>query len=186
MTWDYKHFILSHLIWVIAAVVAVFAFYSWRGEHDQRLLAEQAVKVADARVETLQTQIANRDKQAVAQIAPTLRIIHDTVTVPQAIKALPDVMTEPLPLPVIPMNDGLFIPQQDVLPIFQQVADDKVCRVLLTTAQGDLADTREIVKEREKEIVTLKQPKSFWKRLKNVSKVAGVCVAVGVWIGTHV
>lgn len=186
MAWDFKHFILSHLIWVIAATVAVFAFYSWRGEHDQRLLAEQAVKVADANVRYLEGRIADRDKQAAVQIAPTLRIIHETKTVPQAIKALPDVMTEPLPLPVLPMNGGMFIPAPDVLPIFNQVADDKVCRVLLTTAQGDLADTREIVKERDKEIVTLKQPKSFWKRLKGVSKVAGICVAVGVWIGTHV
>src|SRR6266852_4627908 len=82
MTIDIQKFILSHLIWIGIAIAAGIGFYSWKGEHDARLLAGQEQKLAEAQVKTLQQQIADRDKQTAAAVAPIIKIIHDVQTVP--------------------------------------------------------------------------------------------------------
>lgn len=182
---DIKHFLLSHLVWVVGLAVALVAYHSWIGEHDARMFAVQEQRAADAQVKTLQQQIIDRDKQATVQVAPIVKIIHDVQTVPQAIQALPTVTTQPLPLPVLPApSGGITIPEPDVLPLFDQVADDKVCRSLLATANSDLSDTRGIVKERDNEIKVLRKPKSFWSRTKSTLKIIGIGVGIGVALGS--
>lgn len=184
MTLDIKHFVLSHMIWIVALAVALVAAHSWMGEHDARLLAAQEEKVAEAQVKTLQQAIADRDRQAQAQVAPIVKIIHDVQTVPQVIQALPTVTAQPLPLPVLPAPDNaLLIPEPDVLPLFEQVADDKVCRTQLDAADRDLADEKSIVGQRDNEIAVLKRPKSFWSRAKGTLKVVGITLGVGIALG---
>lgn len=184
MTLDVKHFVLSHLIWIVGVAVALVAIHSWMGEHDARLLANQEEKVAEAQVKTLEQSIADRDKQSAATVAPIVKVIHDVKTVPEVIGALPTVLTAPLPEPVITApNNALLIPEPDVLPLFDQVADDKVCRKELDTATKDLADTKGIVTQRDDEIQTLKKPKSFWSRTKSTLKVVGITLGVGIAIG---
>jgi hypothetical protein len=41
-TFDWKHFVLSHLIWIVAFVVAVVGVQSWHAEHDARLVPQLA------------------------------------------------------------------------------------------------------------------------------------------------
>jgi len=180
MSLDVKHFVLSHLIWIVGLTIGGIAIHSWLGEHDARLLATQEEKVAEAQVKTLQQSIADRDKQTVAQVAPIVKIIHDVQTVPEVIGALPTVVNAPLPTPVLPApNNAILIPEPDVLPLFDQVADDKVCRVQFDTATKDLVDEKGIVTQRDNEIATLKKPKSFWSRAKSTAKVLGIGIGIG-------
>jgi hypothetical protein len=181
---DIKHFILSHLIWIVGVAVLLLGFHSWQGEHDARLLAAQEEKVAETQVKSLEAQISERDKQVTVQTAPIIKIIHDVKTVPEVIGALPTVMTRPLPQPIVQQSSGIKIPELDVIPLFDQVADDKVCRSLLDTSSNDLADTRGIVKQKDDEIKALKKPKSFWSRTKSTLKVIGIGVGIGVVLGS--
>jgi hypothetical protein len=57
MSFDWKHFVLSHLIWIAALAVAIGGFQSWRSEHDQHLLAEQKIAVDEQQVVQLQQNI---------------------------------------------------------------------------------------------------------------------------------
>jgi hypothetical protein len=183
MTLDIKHFILSHLIWVVLVSAAIIGFYAWRGEHDARIQAEATVKAAQGQIQTLQQGIADRDKQAAIQVAPIIKIIHDTVTVPQAVAALPQIVNAPLPAPVvIQPNNAVLIPEPDVLPLFNQVADDKVCRIQLDTTTKDLTDTKAIVVQQTTEIVALKKKPSFWHRVGGTLKTIAIGVGIGVAI----
>ena len=183
MTLDIKHFVLSHLIWVGIVAASLIGFYSWKGEHDARIQAEATIKVAQGQIATLNQSIADRDKVAAQQIAPIVKIIHDTVTVPQAVANLPQVVNAPLPAPVIIQpNNSVLIPEPDVLPLFNQVADDKVCRIQLDTATKDLTDTKAIVAEQSTEIVALKKKPSFWHRALTTVKTVGIGIGIGVAI----
>jgi hypothetical protein len=184
MTLDVKHFVLSHLIWVGIVAASLIGFYSWRAEHDARIQAEATIKIAQSQITTLQQSIADRDKQAAIQVAPIIKIIHDTVTVPQAIQNLPQVINQPLPVPVVAApNNAVLIPEPDVLPLFNQVADDKVCRVELTTAQADLTDEKAIVAQKDTEIVALKKKPSFWHRALTTAKTVGIGIGIGFALG---
>jgi hypothetical protein len=184
-TFSLSTFVLSHLPWVVLMGALVVGFYSWRGEHDARILAEATIKASQAQITTLQEQIVARDKATTAQVAPIVQIIHDTTTTQQAAAALPKVLTQPLPTPIIPQADNsVVVPQPDVIPLFDQVADDSVCRALLTTAQADLTDTKGIVVQQTTEIVALKKKPSFWKRVGSTVKTVGIGIGIGVVLGT--
>ena len=81
-TFDWKHFILSHLVWIAAALVAVVAFYQWRGEHDARLQAEAQEK-ASAQViaqnakdiANLRQQITDNDAKAAQKVADIQKLV---------------------------------------------------------------------------------------------------------------
>jgi hypothetical protein len=158
--------------------------HSWIQEHDARIRAEEIAKAADTQVLSLQKSIADRDKVAAEQVAPVVKIIREVQTVPQAVAALPQVVNTPLAAPVkVQPDNSVLIPEPDVLPLFQQVADDKVCRIQLDTATKDLADTQGIVKQREAEIATLKKPRGFWKRVGSTLKTVAVGIGIGAVLG---
>jgi len=186
MTFDYKHFVLSHLVWIMAVIVAVIGFYSWRGEHDSRLLADAQVSASNAVVKSLQQQISVRDSAAQKQQAVIVKVIHDVQTPAQAIARLPEVVNTPLPVPVAVASTGdLTIPQPDIVSLFQQLGDDKLCRSQLTMATADLSDTQAIVAQRDVEIKTLKKKPSFWHRVGGTMKAVGIGVGIGIAIGAH-
>jgi hypothetical protein len=183
---DWKHYALTHLIYIVAIGIGIIAFHSWSAEHTARMQAEATVKAAQVQVQTLQTQIAARDTQTQIAVAPIVKIIHDTVTVPQAIAALPQVVNQPLPVPVVQQPNGsVIIPEPDFLPLFTQVADDKVCRELLTTSQADLTDTKAIVVQKNVEITALQKKPAFWKRVTGTLKTVGIGIGIGVILGSR-
>lgn len=179
MNFDWKHFLLSHIAWVILVGVGLVGIHAYQQEHDARLLSDQAIKVAEVQVKSLQQSIADRDKQTQAQVAPIVKIIHDVSTPAQAVAALPKVIDLPVPVIAQP-NNAVLIPAPDVVPIFAAVADDKVCRALLTTANQDLGDTKNIVVQKDVEITALKKPKSFWHRVGGTLKSVGVGIGIGI------
>ena len=180
-TWHIHSYYLG-----IILVLALFG-YSWIKEHDARLLADQTVKLAQTQIQSLQQQIADRDKQAQQTVAPIVKIIHDTVTVPQAIKQIPNVVTQPLKTPIVSApNNAVLIPEPDVLPIFDQLADDKVCRPLLAAAQQDQLDQVNIIKEKDNQIVALKKKPGFWHRVTGVAKAVGTGIGIGVLLAKYI
>lgn len=176
--------------WLLILIVGVggwIGVHSWVAEHDWAVKAQAAVEQANAQVKTLQQGIADRDAQAVKQQQVIVKVVHDTVTPQQAVQNLPQVVTAPLPAPVVSQPSGdMLIPAPDVLPIFQQLADDKICRSQLDTTTKDLTDTKAIVVARDAEIVVLKKPKGFWKRVGGTMKAVGVGIGIGLALGHHV
>lgn len=184
-TFDLKTFVLSHLIWVVLLGASFVGFQAWKGEHDARILADATVKAAQYQIVTLQQQIVERDKAAAIQVAPIVKIIHDVQTVPQAVAALPQVLNTPLALPVeVHSDNSVTIPEPDILSLFAQVADDKVCRQLFTASQADLADEKAIATQQVTQITALKKKPSFWHRVGSVVKEVGIGIGIGVVIGT--
>lgn len=180
-TFSLQSFILSHLLWVVLIGSSLIGFHEWSIEHDARVLAEQQIKTSQAQVVTLQQQIADRDKQTQTAVAPIVKIIHDTVTVPQAVAALPQVVNQPLPQPVIAQPDNsVTIPEPDVIPLFNQVADDKVCRVQIDALTKDYNDQKTIDTQKDQQIAVLKKKPSFWHRVGSTMKKVGIGVGIGL------
>jgi|ERR1017187_6482542 hypothetical protein len=179
---DTLHIHVSYLVaGLVLAVGSYVGVHSFLQEHDARLLAQQQQKISEAVVKGLQQQIADRDAAAAKQQQVIVKVIHDTTTPQQAAQVLPQIVTAPLPVPVVVQAAGSWlIPEPDVLPIFQQLADQKICRSELTTVQGDLTDTKAIVVQKDAEITTLKKPKGFWRRVGGTMKSVGIGIGVGL------
>lgn len=174
-----------HLHFSYLVGVALLALTAWYGghillqEHDARVLAEATIKISEAQVKDLQQQIANRDAQAQKQQQVIVKVIHDTTTPQQAVAAMPDIVNVPLSKPItLDTTGGMVIPSTDIMPIFQQLADDKLCRSQLVTAAADLTDTKAIVVQKDTEIAALKKKPSFWKRVKSDAEKVGIGAAI--------
>ena len=175
---------LSHLAWIILFAASFAGVRFWLAEHDARLQAESDIKASQLQIITLQQGITARDKAASIQVAPIVKIIHDVQTVPQAVAALPQIVNTPLPMPVtVQPNNSISIPEPDVMPIFTQMADDKICRVQLATATQDVIDNKAIIAQQTTQITTLKKKPKFWKRVTSVVKDVAIGVGIGVVIG---
>ena len=184
MALDLGHWLLTHAVYIGIGIAVFVGYREWRAEFTARIIAEQQMKINEAQVKSLQQAISDRDKAAAVQVAPIVKIIHDVQTPAQAVAALPQVVNTPLPQPVqIQPNNSVLIPEPDVLPIFNQVADDKVCRIQLDTATKDLTDTKNIVVQKDAEIVVLKKKPSFFKRVTGVAKAVGIGVGIGLLLG---
>jgi hypothetical protein len=184
MTFDFKHFILSHLIWVAVAIAGGVGFYSWKGEHDSRLFSDAQVASSNAAVKSLQQQIVSRDAQAAKEQQVIVKVIRDVQTPQQAVIQLPEVLTNPLPKPVALTPEGnAVIPMPDIVPLFQQLADDKLCRSQLAVTVADLSDEKTIVTQRDSEIAALKKKPSFWHRVAGTMKAVGVGIGIGIAAG---
>ena len=176
-----------HAYYLGIILVALLFGYSWVKEHDARLVADQAVKTAQVQVQSLQQQIADRDKQVQQQVAPIVKIIHDTTTVPQAIKQIPNIVVQPLKAPVVSApNNAVLIPEPDVIPVFDQLADDKICRPLLAATQQDLVDEKNIEKQKDDQIVALKKKPGFLHRVGEVAKQVGIGIGIGVLVAKYI
>lgn len=176
-----------HAYYLGIILVAVLFGYSWIKEHDARLVADAAVKTAQVQVQSLQQQIADRDKQVQQAVAPIIKIIHDTTTVPQAIKQIPNIVVQPLKTPVVSApNNAVLIPEPDVIPVFDQLADDKICRPLLSAAQQDELDQVNIIKQKDDQIVALKKKPGFWHRVGGVAKQVGIGIGIGVLVAKYI
>lgn len=175
---------LTHFLWTVVLIASLLGYKSYRDEHDARIAAEAVVKTSQTQIQTLQQQIEARDKAAAVQVAPVVKIIHDTQTVQQAAQALPSVLTAPLAKPILVNPDSsVEIPAPDVIPLFDQVADDKLVNIELATANADLVAEKGIVAQQLVEINALKKKPSFWHRIGGTAKTIGIGIGIGVVIG---
>jgi hypothetical protein len=187
MTLDWKHWLLTHLIYIVIIAALVLGFRSWRAEHDARLAAEKSIAVSQQQVKSLQDQITQRDAASAKQVQTIVKVVHDTATPLQAAQNLPLVVTTPLPAPVtVGANNGWLVPAVDVPNLFQQIADDKICRTELTTANADLVSEKAITVQLNGQITVLKKKPSFWHRVGSTMKKVGIGVGIGIAVAAVV
>jgi hypothetical protein len=181
---DVKHFVLSHLIWVVALLVAIFGVHSYLQEHDARIVAESQAKAIEAANATLQSQIASSDALAARTIA-ALKAQRAQVTTPaQAIAAIPDVSTLPLNSRVAVDN-----PVQvsvDATALYNELNQAKQDAVSLNACVTARTADEEIIKNDKQEIVGLKKKPAFWHRVGSTLKIVGIGIGIGVILGAHV
>ena len=174
-----------HVLWACLLVGSLLGYKSWRDEHEARIAAEAVVKTSQTQIQTLQQQIDARDKAAAVQTAPIIKVIHDTVTVQQAVQTLPSILTAPLAKPIVVNPDNsIEVPAPDVLPLFDAVADDKLVNIELATANADLLTEKGIIAQQVVEITALKKKPSFWHRVAGTAKAVGIGIGIGVVLGT--
>jgi hypothetical protein len=192
-----KQYASTHIFYLILIGVALVAFHSWQQEHDARLLADQQIASSDAAVKAsaqqigvLEKQITGNDAKSARDLASLEKTIAAVKTPQQAAADLPQVAAN-LPAPVTVQPDSsISFPKEDVLPLFQDLADGKVCAVKLAQCQADYATEQQIASqkdsqltEKNKEITALKKPKGFWKRVTGTLKQVGIGIGIGAVLG---
>ena len=174
-TWDYRHWILTHLIWVAGLGTALFLGHILILEHDRRLLADQQVKASEASVKTLQEQIEATRASAAKQHADVLALVKSVKTPAQAIQAIPT-LTD-VPLNTRPGPDPMSV-TVDATALFNGLAVCKQDKIDAAACSQVSAKQDEQIKEKDKEIAVLKRKPRFWARLKGILKTAAVTVGV--------
>ena len=210
MNLDWKHWALTHAVWIAAVVVGGIGIHSWIAEHDNRLRAEQKIAVSEQQVKTLHDQIAQNDQaisglqQQIAendahsrqQIAQLQSIVAQVKTAPQAANAIGD-LTQGAVTPKAQANGDYTIPAPQVVPLFQELSQGKQDAIGLHACSADLENEKQILAETQKnftaeqqivvqkqgEIDALKKPQRFWRRVGSEIKQIGISVGVGFLLG---
>lgn len=180
---DWRHWILSHLVWVIAIAVALVLGHSYVVEHDARLLADAQIKVSEANIKNLTDQIAATNAAAAQKVQIITKIVHDVATPTQAVAAIPQLTDVPLNPRVAPDNPAQV--SVDALPLVNLLGQAKIDKTNLDACQSDLKNTEAIADAKQTEIVALKKKPAFWKRVTGVAKAVGIGVGIGLLLGGH-
>ena len=207
---DIKTFLMSHSIWVVALIVGSVGFYSWKAEYTSRVQADATVKVAESNVVTLQKQVdsnnadiaslkqqqAASDARAQQQIQALTTLVVSVKTTPQAVQAIEKVSDNKVQ-PVAQADGSVTIPQPQVIPLFQELAQGKSDTVALASCKSDLITQQQvtaktqanvdaqvaIVKQKDDEIVVLRKKPGFWHRVGSSLKQIGIGVGIGITLG---
>jgi hypothetical protein len=180
---DWKHWLLSHAIWIVALAVALLLGHSYLMDHDRRLLADQTIKVSEAQVKDLQAQIAATNAAAAQKVQVITKIVHDVQTPTQVVAAVPQLTDVPLHTRVAPDN-----PVQvsvDALPFINLLGQAKTDAINLAACQENLKAETSIVAAKQTEIVALKRKPSVFKRFIGSLKAVGIGVGIGLAISGH-
>ena len=194
-----KQYASTHLFYLIVIGISLLAFRSWQQEHDARLLAEQqikssdaAVKVSEQQISSLEKQITANDQRSAQQIASLGKLIAAAKTPQQAAAEIPQVATNLPSAVVVEPDQSIAFPKEDVLPLFQDLADGKVAAVKLAQCQTDYSAEQQIaaqkdsqLKQKDTEIAALKKPKGFWRRFGGTVKQVGIGIGIGIALGGH-
>lgn len=178
-----KAWLISHLVWIVGLAVALVLGHIALQEHDQRLIADQAIKVSEAKVSELQAQITATNAAAAQKVQTVVKIVHDAQTPAQVVQAVPQ-------LTDVPLNTRVAIdnPTQvsvDAQPFINLLGQAKTDAINLAACQSNLTAETAIVAQKQSEIVALKKRPSFWKRVAGTAKAVGVGIGIGVILGAH-
>lgn len=170
-------YIKTHIFYVTLIAAGLFLGHVWLAEHDAQQLADQQVKISEARVESLQNQINVNQQLANSTIAELKKRAAVVKTIPQAIAAIPDVSTLPLNTRALPES-----PNQvavDALPLYQTLNQCKQDTVELGACKANAKLMTDQLIEKDTEIAALKRKPSFWHRLKSTTKTIGIGAIIG-------
>jgi hypothetical protein len=184
---DWRHWALTHAIWIVAAIVAILLGHSWIAEHDARLHADDQIKASEALIKTLQDHQAATDAAAAQKVQVITKIVHDAVTPTQVVAALPQVdktIAANLGARIAPSLQPSEVAVQAV-PLMQLVGDFANTKTQLDACQSNLADEKSIAANKDDEIKALKKKPSFWKRVGGTAKMIGIGIGIGALLGAH-
>jgi hypothetical protein len=201
-----------HWFWLVFIGLGLMFAHAWLGEHDARMKSDAKVKVSEANVAVLQKQVtgndeditalkvqmAQNDAQARQQVVALTQLVATVKTAPQAAQAIGQVSGGTV-TPVAQQDGSMTIPQPQVVPLLQELAQGKEDAVNLTVCKSDLATTQTIVAkteddvtaekaivvQKDTEIAALKKKPGFWHRVGSTLKQVGIGFAVG-YIGGKV
>ena len=180
---DFRHWILSHLIWVVAITVALVMGHSYLAEHDARIAADAAIKVSQANVANLQKQMAANDAAAAQKTQTIVKIVHDAITPAQQIAAIPQLSDVPLNARIAPgLPEAVTV---DLAPLVQELGQCKQDAVNLAACKIDLTNEKAIDAQKDDQIKALKKKPAFWHRVKKTLELIGICVGIGAALGSH-
>jgi hypothetical protein len=153
--------------------------------------AEAQIEVSQKQIDVLQKQIADTDAKAQQQIESLQKLVQTVKTPQQVVAQLPNVA--PLPVqPTVQPDESISFPKEDVLPLFQDLADGKVAQTKLAQCQSDYSNEQQIaaqkdaqLKQKDTEILALKHKPGFWHRVASTVKQVGVGVGIGLALGAH-
>ena len=178
---DWRHWVLSHIIWLVAAVTLYIGFSAWRGAHDQALIAQTTIKGSQDVIAQLQKQIAANDAAAAQKTQTIVKIVHDLGPAPttgQVVAAIPQLTDAPLNARTIPGDPvNISVAAMPLVTVLQQAAVDHVAN---SACQADLTAQKSISAQKDLEIAALKKKPSFLNRVKHVAEAVGVGVAIGL------
>ena len=181
---DFRHWILSHLVWVVAVTIALIMGRSFIVEHDARILADAQIKTSEAAITTLQQQIAATNAAAAQKVQTVVKIVHDAATPTQVVTAIPQLTNVPLNARVAPDNPAQVA--VDAQPFINLLGQAKTDAINLAACQSNLKDETAIVDQKQIEIAALKKKPSMWKRAAGVAKAVGVGIGIGLLISGHI
>lgn len=183
--WDWRHWVLSHLVWIAAVSVALVLGHSWIAEHDARLRADEQIKASETLIKSLEDHQKATDAAASQKVQTVVKIVHDAVTPTQVIAALPQIDPQiATGLSAHVATDNSNAVEVNAPALIQVVGDLKTSQVQLGACQSDLADEKNIVVQKDSEITALKRKPSFWARIKSHGKwaIGGMLVLEGAKI----
>lgn len=174
-----KAWVVSHLIWIVALAVALGVGRIALTEHDERIVAEAAIKVSEAKVSELQQQIKDTDTAAAQKVQTIVKIVHDTPPTPTGVvAAVPQLTDAPLNARVIP-NDPTNISVAAV-PFLQFLQQSAIDKVNLAACTSDLTNEKAIVVQKDSQIADLRKKPKFLVRVKHVAEAIGVGIVIGI------
>ena len=180
-----KIYAKTHIFYIVIIAISVIAFRTWLSEHDARVKAEITVKEAETAIKTLQDHQAATDAAATQKVQVITKIVHDAATPTQVVAALPQVDTQiAAQLNARPLPEDPAAVAVNAAVLIQIVGDLKTSQIQLGACQSNLADEKNIVTEKDKEIAALKRKPGFWARIKSHGKwaIVGMFAAEGARI----
>ena len=178
-----KVWLMSHLVWVVAVLVAYVGFTNWKFEHDNAAAKNAQVQIAQATIAQLNAQIAATDKATAAKVITITKIVHDSRTPPQVVAAIPTLTNIPLNARTIP-GDPVDVAVA-AIPLIDLVGQFSVAQTNLTACQTDLGNEKAIASQQADEIKVLKKKPPLGKRLTHALKIGGIVFGIGVIFGAH-
>jgi hypothetical protein len=182
--WDWRHWLLSHFVWVVAITVALVIGHTAIAEHDARVVADAAIKTSQATITGLQQQITATNTAAAQKTQTIVKIVHDAQTPAQQLAAIPQLADVQLNArPVSGLPDAVTV---DLAPLVQELGQCKQDAVQLQACQSDLKNETAIAAQKDVQIAALKKKPAFWKRVKKTLELIGICVGIGAAVGAHI
>lgn len=183
--WDWRHWILSHIVWIVAVSAALFFGHIALQNHDATLAANATIKASQDTIAQLKQQIAQTDAAAASKVQTIVKVVHDAQTPAQVVQALPQIdpnIAAALNARVAPDMSNIVVAPQ---PLLQVVGDLEASKIQLGACQSDLTKEQGIEQAQTVEITALKKKPKFWNRVGSTLKVAGIGVGIGIIIGLH-
>lgn len=178
-----KAWLLSHLVWIVALVVALVIGHTALVEHDARVVADAQIKTSQTVIASLQQQIVAANAAAAAKVVTITKIVHDVQTVPQAVQAIPQLADQPLN--ARPAVDNPVQVSVDAVPLVQELGECKIAQTSLTACQIDLKNETAIAAQKDDQIKALKRKPKFWNRVKKTLEIISIAAGIGAILGSH-